>query len=1361
MPVGDEHGKTRASPMHGNPARQAHDAIRGYVYQLWYTVEHWIELEPTEHLYVEAAEDLDVSRPSELHPKQIKNTESSTGISLNQKHAIRSLNAFWRIQQKNPHTRIYYSFVTSAEPVHEKGFPLADKGIHVWNSCQSVRPQEQPDQINAIASFLTNHPEIAPDLRSFLQNSSVDDIHRTLIAPFHWTTSEVHFPELKRRIQEKVHAKGQHHALTVKTSTELTDSLFSEVARRASDKNSLPLTYLDFHQFLESVATVEVPRHTLSKFEELTRYLTSPFLQSATSECVPKLDDRIDFSVPPAPSAAFFYRAQLHQQLADALKNGILFASAGSGYGKTTEIRHLIENRKNVFWMQLRNSHSYETDTIIRQILSHLSVADRTPIVVLDDLETEQGLSHLERSLAKLREWLADRSGILVVTSYQNPGPRLCNILDIPNESVVEIPPFDETEITQFLSEQGCDPECLANLSRLTLIQTAGHPQLVSSRVNTLKQNDFPPATANDLSSEPKDIKDAKAEALKLVRGTLPEKSRELLYRLSLILTPVGRNEALSIAEDVEPIAQPGEAFAVLEGSWLERTGANEFRPSQLVVHAGKDVFSPKKVKAYHASMARVLLGRSTLDPGALSAILLHAWFGEAEREFATAATVFLHADEEGKETLARWLQWTIYLQNGEQGKLPFETKMIRQIARFLQWEVARVCDPGALTNLANEIKADFSIEWYEQSDVFARFMFLTKCLTETSALLPMADIVEYFIEANNLYRWIEMNVPEFDFLEDVPSLRRRKAHPSFEDLLFAALVPRVKEPSDIRALFETLSNADEDEQQAVLAALPNDDRELRPLFDAPYLEIKKNDDDKKGREYIEILQEALRFAYQRQEMHIVRAIARAISVVYEDVIGDAEQAKVLLQEAVEGTTISAEILDRFATVYFNEGNLPRALNHWRKFLSEWQTDSVLTDPQPIFSRRFAGIAAAKLGQFKEAGQWFQEAAAKAEEFGWRAWRAGLLADLGFVRWETGDSTGSVDDFAEAVRICDDLPNTSDAFAEYAVHKLIGHTLTYITRDICDLAPPPYGSCSNLHPSDGLAELTATPKVFLWFLLYQCAYRAGRSDTCLEAVTFFENSEFAFLRFTGVQYRLERKVRKGEVEDLPLLAEQAAKECIFARKTGSSAPLEPDPGSVSVTYEYGDVGEIVVPILIAGIWRSGLMELGLTELVGRWREMSVERSACRIWLDWFEDRARMNSNQLREKFKDQGAETWERILAAGLVMNSANVGPENLFYAQTILCHARGGFGPIRDTAGEMLSEIAKPAWQRLCGAPAVFVNPRTSVPEIREVCDHYEEGWRAVAAIVLKASDAVRVKLPDEIYSDIRRLMSWDNGSM
>ena len=55
--------------------RQAHNSLRGYLYQIWHSVNAWLHLTEDEILYLEGAEDFDKVSDNTATAVQVKDTQ--------------------------------------------------------------------------------------------------------------------------------------------------------------------------------------------------------------------------------------------------------------------------------------------------------------------------------------------------------------------------------------------------------------------------------------------------------------------------------------------------------------------------------------------------------------------------------------------------------------------------------------------------------------------------------------------------------------------------------------------------------------------------------------------------------------------------------------------------------------------------------------------------------------------------------------------------------------------------------------------------------------------------------------------------------------------------------------------------------------------------------------------------------------------------------------------------------------------------------------------------------------------------------------------------------------------------------------
>jgi hypothetical protein len=103
----------------GDPARQAPDLHKGLIYQIWRSVEAWINLADDELLFLEGAEDYDVVSSTSGTAVQVKATVGN--ITLRSEAVISALNSFWLIKNNHQDKQIWLRFITTSSITTEQG----------------------------------------------------------------------------------------------------------------------------------------------------------------------------------------------------------------------------------------------------------------------------------------------------------------------------------------------------------------------------------------------------------------------------------------------------------------------------------------------------------------------------------------------------------------------------------------------------------------------------------------------------------------------------------------------------------------------------------------------------------------------------------------------------------------------------------------------------------------------------------------------------------------------------------------------------------------------------------------------------------------------------------------------------------------------------------------------------------------------------------------------------------------------------------------------------------------------------------------------------------------------------------------
>jgi hypothetical protein len=154
---------TSAEPLVGDPARQAPDLHRGIVFQIWRSVEAWINLKEDELLYLEGAEDFDIVANGSAAAVQTKAT--SGNITLRTAAVLDAMVNYWLVRSNNPTKRVCFRYITTSAIGAEQGNPFGDRqsGLKIWQECAATRDLTQ---VAKLKTFLATDIVTAPCLNT-------------------------------------------------------------------------------------------------------------------------------------------------------------------------------------------------------------------------------------------------------------------------------------------------------------------------------------------------------------------------------------------------------------------------------------------------------------------------------------------------------------------------------------------------------------------------------------------------------------------------------------------------------------------------------------------------------------------------------------------------------------------------------------------------------------------------------------------------------------------------------------------------------------------------------------------------------------------------------------------------------------------------------------------------------------------------------------------------------------------------------------------------------------------------------------------------------------------------------------------
>src|SRR5580692_3321351 len=203
--------------------RQAATVIQAYTYQLYQTVAAWLSLQPHQLLHVEFAEDFAISDDDNLELTQVKRT--ATPLTLRSQAVAALIRATWTFQSANPGRFVVAALITTGKIGKEKNltFPGKASGLSYWR----IAAREHGDVEPIRTALLTL--DLPADLKSFLKDSTAEDIRDRIIRPIRWLGSGPSHDEIEHDLLERLVYLGVSQGVGAQDSKNALNALIVEL----------------------------------------------------------------------------------------------------------------------------------------------------------------------------------------------------------------------------------------------------------------------------------------------------------------------------------------------------------------------------------------------------------------------------------------------------------------------------------------------------------------------------------------------------------------------------------------------------------------------------------------------------------------------------------------------------------------------------------------------------------------------------------------------------------------------------------------------------------------------------------------------------------------------------------------------------------------------------------------------------------------------------------------------------------------------------------------------------------------------------------------------------------------------------
>ena len=299
--------------------------------------------------------------------------------------------------------------------------------------------------------------------------------------------------------------------------------------------------------------------------------------------------------------------------------------------GKTQLSVLVAERFVNKYWISLGN---LEPNQIIKVLLSELSshfgfpVSTRDEVAILvskipseslliiDDIPRLDLLSADWRNLIEIVQLLGSQNVRIFSTSNFTIPVKLKELITESFLSEHSIPFLSEVETTDVMIAYGASKDTADLLKGIVHHTSDGHPAIVNAICRYLMGLDWKIEDNNLLQIFSGKYSDGLDDdtTQRIMNTITDETSRDLLYRLRLVLGAITKNEIDTISIVKPFIARPFEKVLTLSGLWLQKVKSDSFEMSPLVKRLNTTNLSPVVFKTVNYALGKQIISQKQLD---------------------------------------------------------------------------------------------------------------------------------------------------------------------------------------------------------------------------------------------------------------------------------------------------------------------------------------------------------------------------------------------------------------------------------------------------------------------------------------------------------------------------------------------------------------------------------------------------------------------------------------------------------------------------------------------------------------------------------------------------------------------------
>jgi hypothetical protein len=1323
----------------GDPAAQAIASLRGYAYQLYASGLAWLDLKPGEELYLEVAQDYSVAAADALRAVQVKDT--SANVTINSEDIRDALDAFVDLVARNPGREIHLHFLSTCSVGQEQRREHRAGGeptLLYWRRAAAAADVQPVRQV-------LGKIKLSDRVRAFIDARDDETLRREFLRRIHWDCGQQPIDGVLRELENGLLRYFVERFRSSVRREQLTAAVLHRVLLTIIQSDNRRLVDADLLALVVDTANVLVSR---PDFETAIQGIGARMADEGTSiesiELSRLLEPEQDLPLPPILAER---KAVTLGLLAGVRLTGIGFVTGSTGCGKTIVAR-LTARAHGSGWsvLDLRDASAEQIVQRLDLALGALSPSGSAGIILDDFNEIED--PQARRALSRFVSTLRRRDILCLITAYRKPSSRSFSELGVDESTHHAVHDLAESEVAAMVSASGGDADKWT--TAVLRASVFGHPQLVQAVISGLRARGWPDDEIESLRTfnPTSDIEAERLVARNRLVAVLPEESRILLYRTSLLFGRFDRPLALAVGAIDPSVPEPGAHLDQLIGPWIELTAQRDMRVSPLLQNAGNEILTPNDTKRVHQTAAEKILGGRTLAVDKANSGFLHALLGESEWLLTRLAHNITTTTVERRRQLSDWMA-SLRLHRLDRAIVlnsPVASILLR-LAQFLL--IAPTGKPNAIRSCWRALQAELA----ELEDVEARgyleYMVLAKALFSQEAMSFLPDGVGLILRFEELSRrdpgWRDI------LNQRTPSPDGRRTH-GMLGTLFITYALRMPSVTDLQRAFDSLDATSDTLRGALLGDVFDMPSDFSLVVNHAWLEESKRekpDWPTFAEAYRTMAAQAQNWGYR--ELSLRCFVAR--SVILDEYLNTPTAALQALDDAKQ-VLGDNPVLDRArAKILYRRKDHEAALRLLRVTADKLE----LNDPiARTYMLREAGISAAELDQWAEARQWFaaaRETASRATSASMGLMAIGLRADEALAAYKAGDMPAALTGLDSTLDELAPIDPVSSIAAGYR-HRVVRHSILWLFGQATETAVgvgdqltafvP--GMCSNPEPTD-LSDLPLGSMAYARYLLVQAEIAAGVSagiESGLRAHLdgrAIPNMEM-LVRGTRVEYCVRRLNATGLIAALPSWVDSQIYLDANRETVRQGDPGNPVYGEIVPATSEQLKGERAIFTANDALLAFGIIAAleGQSEALA---SLCARAGEIRGGYAGKEILNTMGSGQTSE----------ERLppyvaVQVHRVIHNEVLTPDELFTAGVRFVQW-AKTSNLQKVLGPALERWARERWVHVIEHQTFnFRNPATSVPPIRDVLASTESGLKFLGRLFVAAEPGVRTKF-DQVFRE------------